>query len=279
MFEPKTHWEKRVVALENLFIRFAEATRTSELLQDWHAEREHLKLDHAQEILGPVLLPVEERAYADYIAEKLYSGLDTLKLVNFDRVPTERTDEERQLAASAFMRRVGGLRDLDEALASDFTNGLYRMFNSAGSNSPCLAVIENRMLFIFIIDAGFHFMSLSLDHLPEGFDFSKAVTTERGRWRTELFVYREELPRTIFDAVLAEALAAQKVVLPEDETPAVADAVVAAAADEVAQTLIEDVPAVAVEENENLGTIGEEPIVDADEPEPAAVTDASDEAK
>lgn len=196
MFEPVTMVEKRLHILEEALMTLTNAFGANQVLDRWHQQREALKAMVVEEKLGAFTPDAAVHAMGNWAAEALYSQFKGLGLANFIIADQQPDQETAQAQFDAASKRTMLLPSLEDALAGNFSNGIYRMATGPQSGVPVLAIIDRKFLHVFILDQGFTFMSLSLTHLPEGWDWAHPMA--KAAWRSELYQYREDCHRDVF---------------------------------------------------------------------------------
>lgn len=277
MFEPTTMVEKRLHILEEALMTLANAFGANQVLDRWHQQREALKAMVVEEKLGAFTPDAAIHAMGNWAAEALYSQFKGLGLANFIIADEQPDQETAQAQFEEASKRTMLLPSLEDALTGNFTNGMYRMATGPQSGVPVLAIIDRKFLHIFILDQGFTFMSLSLAHLPEGWDWSHPMA--KAAWRSELYQYREDCSRDVFLTALttsATVLAGTFAPLNEAalaEAPGEAEAAVSDAVASVEDVVVVDgVEHVAVEEGGVPNDLPAEPETLADYADEAATT-------
>ncbi len=209
MFEPKTFWEKRVAAMELVLTQVVNGIGAGGLLGGFYKQLEVLKSARAEELLGPVTIDPEDRATIEFVVETLMAELKPRGMVPFmlkkpDGQPATAVEYARDKAI--LQSRLGQLLDIDEKAGPAVIADLYRI-NAGEEFFPALSFTLRGQLYVFVLDEqSMQFYQLSLEHMPEGFQWGGEANIQRF-WRSELFVYREDLTKAEFQQALAEALA------------------------------------------------------------------------
>jgi len=199
MFQPNNFWERRTALTEAYLMQFMSMVPEAQsLVQDWAHRLDLLKLQHANEILGPAQDIADEfkgtrTGFSQQLADLLQRK--GLSLQTGDSVAYE-----------AAYKRIEKLPDLDESFRKfgHADLGLYRLDAGDGSVGLAFAFVHRTthqvIQHIIIAQGRFSFGCVSLNHIPKEINFAERPST----WRMLVFPYRDDLSQVEFNAYLRQ---------------------------------------------------------------------------
>jgi hypothetical protein len=247
MFEPKTYHEKTAhiyqLLLKDLITALPESVlqEIAPTYQQVMRSEFALRLAHAEEILGPVLIPAEERAQTLWVRRLLSANLGR----TFFKNQLQGATHDGALGTKSYGMRwkdwLAQLPDLYTDLRAGALSTSFYADNSVvqvkGDQPIPYFIMRTENQIVMFAPSGTNLAAhqLYLSHLSEKFNWQVA--------EDELFVYRADLTRGAVAVALANALIAQGVntlVVPFEGQTVVQRALADAGIDLIMTVILED---------------------------------------
>lgn len=239
MFEPKTYTEK-VAGLTTVMFKQLVGSLPEAVQQDFlpfyrqaMAAEQLMKVGHANDVLGPVMIEDSRRAQLAWVTALLSLNLGRVFFNN--RLTGAKFDGAlgTKSYGMKFKPWIASLPDMDDSFGVDMASGFYR--DSSRDHPYFVAVVNNQIITYIASGPQVFAQQLYLEHLPPQYNWLGA--------REEIFPYRGDVTRVQVAVEFARAVIAEGVttlVIPQESHEEIMAALTAGGFNTTLEIVIDD---------------------------------------